>query len=270
MEGVGRSVGGSDVADSNVEGGGAGGERVGRSVGARDGDDLAAHESGGYGLVEGVGVLVEDGRGVNRVGGGSSRRASAGGRGLAGGRSTGGGNTATSAGRTGARRAVGDARGKAGSTRAGARGGRRDSAADLRALGGSKSGEGADEDSGELHYVDGRDELGVGSIERLMGDGREGGDEQVKRKGRWWARLVVFLKDGPKPVVSLRNWLLVTWGLALSRTALNHLKKPLRHPSTTYACFRPNRASTPLWPFFSVASRRRLPVQVSSSRIRAS
>lgn len=198
MEGVGRSVGSSDVADSNGEGGGAGGERVSGSLSAGDGDDLGAHESGGYGLVEGVGVLVEDGRGVDRVGGGSSRRAGAGGRGLAGGGSTGRGDAAAGAGRAGARRAVGDARGEAGSTRAGARDGRRDSAADLRALGGSKSGEGADEDSGELHGVDGRDELGVGSIERLMGDGREGGDEEVKRKGRWWARLVVFLKDAPQ------------------------------------------------------------------------
>lgn len=205
MEGVGRGVGGSDVADSDGEGGSAGGERVGRRFSARDGDDLAAEESGGYGLVEGVGVLVEDGRGVDRVGGGSSRRTGAGGGGLAGGRSAGRGDAATGAGRAGARRAVGDARGEAGSTRAGTRDGRRDSAADLRALGGSKSGEGADEDSGELHIefpgVNGRDELGVGSIKRLMGDGREGGDEEVKRK--WCGRLVVFLKDGPKPVVSL-------------------------------------------------------------------
>jgi len=194
VEGVGRSVGGSNIADSNAEGGSAGGERVGRSLGAGDGDDLAAHESGGYGLVEGVGVLVEDGRGVDRVGGGSSRRAGAGGRGLAGRGSARRGDAATGAGRAGA---TGDARGEAGSTRAGARDGRRDSAADLRALGGSKSGKGADEDSGELHGVDGRDELGVGSIERLMGDGREGGDEEVKRKRSGWWRLVCFCRRWP-------------------------------------------------------------------------
>jgi hypothetical protein len=65
VEGVGRGVSGSDVADSNGEGGGILRERVGRSVGSRDGDDLAAEKSGGDGLVEGVGVLVVDGRGVD-------------------------------------------------------------------------------------------------------------------------------------------------------------------------------------------------------------
>jgi hypothetical protein len=200
VEGVGRSVSGSDVADSDGEGGGILGKGVGGSLSSGDGDDLAAEESGGDGLVEGVGVLVVDGRGVDRVGSGRSRRTGAGGRGLAGGRSTRRGHAATGAGRAGTRRAVGDAGSEAGSTRAGARDGRRDSAADDRALGGSKSGESADEDSGELHVdfpgVDGQDELGVGSIKRLMGEEREGGDEEVKGKER--GRLVVFLKDGPQ------------------------------------------------------------------------
>jgi hypothetical protein len=199
VEGVGRSVSGSDVADSNGEGGGILGERVGGGLSSGDGDDLAAEESGGDGLVEGVGVLVEDGRGVDRVvgGGRSGRRTGAGGRRrLAGGGSTRRGHAATGAGRAGTRRTVGDAGDEAGSTRAGAR----ESAADDRALGGSKSGESADDDSGELHVdfpgVDGRDELGVGSIGRLMGEEREGGDEEVKGKER--GRLVVFLKDGPQ------------------------------------------------------------------------
>lgn len=69
MEGVGVGESGGDVAHSNAEGRGALGEGVGRSDTVGDGEDLAAEESGGDGLVEGVGVLVVDGLGGGRVGG---------------------------------------------------------------------------------------------------------------------------------------------------------------------------------------------------------
>lgn len=69
MEGVGVSEGSSDVADSDAEGRGALGERVGGGNTVGNGKDLAAEESGGDGLVEGVGVLVVDGLGGGRVGG---------------------------------------------------------------------------------------------------------------------------------------------------------------------------------------------------------
>lgn len=212
MEGVGVGEGGGDVADSDAESRGGLGKRVGGGDTVGDGDDLAAEKSGGDGLVEGVGVLVVDclsrgcvagsgavgvlgtrsGRaGLGRGGGGSARR---------------GGDAAASAGRAGARGAVGDAGGSAGSIRADGRDGRRDGAGDLRALGGSKSGEGADDDSGELHVdfpgVDGQDELGVGSIGRGMGE-REGRDEAVKRKGSGGWEVGCFSQRCPKqPVVS--------------------------------------------------------------------
>lgn len=69
MEGVGVGESSGDVAHSNAEGRGALGERVGGSDTVGDGEDLAAEESGGDGLVEGVGVLVVDGLGGGRVGG---------------------------------------------------------------------------------------------------------------------------------------------------------------------------------------------------------
>lgn len=93
----------------------------------------------------------------------------------------------------------------------------------MRALGGSKSGEGADDDSGELHFdslgVDGRDELGVGSVGRLMEREREGKDEAVKRKGSGGWEVGCFSQKMPQAARRfLRNWLLVIWGLVSSRT----------------------------------------------------
>lgn len=102
------------------------------------------------------------------------------------------------------------------------------------------------------------DELDVGSIGRLMG---EGGDGEVKRKRSGGREVGCFSQRSPSFPHKLA---LVIWGLASSRTLLNHLKKPLRHACTTQTSFRVNRASTPVTLRFFVATRSKLPLRVTS------
>jgi len=89
--------------------------------------------------------------------------------------------------------------------------------------------------------------------------GRRG--RRSKKEAKWWAGGWLFFSRSPSFPHKLA---LVIWGLASSRTLLNHLKKPLRHACTTQTSFRVNRASTPVTLRFFVATRRKLPLRVTS------
>jgi hypothetical protein len=189
VESVGRRVSGGNVGSVSVKSRSARRKRVRRSLALGRGDDGFAQKSGGYGLVERVGVLVVDGGCVHA---GSRGRRNSGAAATSRRRAAGG----SGAGRSGTA-TLAAAVGNAGHDAAGARA----EAADGRALGGSESGKGAGHDNRALH-VGGIDKTSWASglvwsawkrMRLVVGGGRG------KESGRVWERkerarkLLVFL-----------------------------------------------------------------------------